>query len=120
MPNAADDAFLLPNAISYDEYPEANAESVVNDEDFEIALDLLRRAPTPDAPIRDDAPEIDISPAPVRLVEVRAPIATKLSASGERYRDGRLVVSPRDRRCDARVSEKKSKKRSRGENDNEC
>mmetsp|Transcript_38990 Transcript_38990/g.70226 ORF Transcript_38990/g.70226 Transcript_38990/m.70226 type:complete len:724 (+) Transcript_38990:79-2250(+) len=95
----------IPNIVSYDEYTDhqalsqnrTNKTSIVTDEDFGIALDLLRRAPTPDISdnnlLYGDAPPIDITPAPVNQVAVKSPIATKISSSGERYHNGSFVVS---------------------------
>jgi len=49
--------------------------SVVTDEDFDIALDLLRRPPTPDdTKFFNDRPQVDISPAPVNRFSVTSPI----------------------------------------------
>ena len=114
----------IPNVVSYDEYTDhqglsqngTNKTSIVTDEDFGIALDLLRRAPTPDVSTRfyDDAPDpIDITPAPVNQVAVKSPIATKISSSGERYHNGSFVVSGYDQRNDLYVSKKKKAKGSK-------
>lgn len=74
----------------------SNASSVNHDvfteEDFEQALELLRRPPTPNSKIDlSNPPEVNISPAPVH--SIRAPTAIRLSESGEYYlQDGEFIV----------------------------
>lgn len=60
-----DVATPIPNVVSYEE---CASDVVVSDEDFEIALDLLRRPPTPDHADFDgeEAPPVDISPIPLQ------------------------------------------------------
>ena len=67
------------------------------DEDFEIALELLRRAQTPDNMERfcDEPPDdIDITPAPI--TGLLTPIPVRVSSSGECYHNGTFVVSGYD------------------------
>ena len=88
-------ADTLPNVVSYDDqdgvkqhaylptlaagvgvgqgntqmtHQEVAAESFVNDEDFETALDLLRLSPDNCTATFDNTPDVDIDPAPVNAV----------------------------------------------------
>lgn len=91
----------IPNAVSYDDADfqvSSPDNAIVTEEDFSIALELLRRPPTPNnAKLFDEAPYVDITPAPVNQVAVMSPIESKISSSGERTDNDLFVVSKNDK-----------------------
>ena len=107
----------LPNVVSYDlenEYNLAYASQALDDdvevevvelntttsspteEDLETALELLRQPETPgDHPSEYllQSPDMAFAMTPAAVSGLLAPIPTRMSSSGERYHDGRFVIS---------------------------
>jgi len=100
----------LPNVVSYDLENEYNyaaqaldldvelktTVSPPTEEDFELALELLRRPETPPGNHPSDylhSPDMAFAMTPTAVSGILSPIPTRINAFGERYHNGKFVIS---------------------------
>jgi hypothetical protein len=97
----------LPNVVSYDmdnEYQQTYAAEALDvelktatspptEEDFELALDLLRKPETPDNNHYLQCPDMAFAMTPTTVSGILSPIPTRVNSFGERYHNGKFVIS---------------------------